>query len=71
MLKKFKKICSLEGNKFMNLEIENGETLIARTKTSPTFGEMREFLEARVNTVDALEESRQVPDRPPRPARTA
>ena len=48
------------------------ETQIAKTKTPPTFTDMREFLEARVNTVQALEENRKGPDgRPPRPAHTA
>lgn len=47
------------------------ETQIARTRTPPTFSELQEFLEGRVNTVEALEESRKGPDRPPRQARPA
>ena len=38
------------------------ETLIGRTKTPPTFKDLQEFLEGRVNTLDALEEQRKATD---------
>ena len=38
------------------------ETLIGKTKTPPTFKELQEFLEGRVNTFEALEEQRKGTD---------